>query len=114
MSRNYQENKIRPLLAIPPSASVWNPASSMIYFRPPARHQLDIVLANQALPSASIAVCIANIWAVSRYQSSTQVPDWKGKSLRVPEDLDGLEMVLPGPCVMPFEPNSTPSARLPV
>ena len=97
MSRNYQENKIRPLLSNPAISLSLESGQLNDLLDRLHEHQLDIVLANQALPSAS------NRRLHCQYLGSQSVSivgpsaDWKGKSLRVPEDLDGLEMVLPGP-----------------
>ena len=97
MSRNYQENKIRPLLANPNVILTLESGQLSDLLERLHEHQLDIVMANQTLPSD------ANRPLHCRFLGSQGVSivgpssRWQGQTLRVPEDLDGLEIALPGP-----------------
>lgn len=97
LSRNYQENWIRPLLT---DANITLSLESGVLedlLHRLMQHQLDVVLANDAVPAApdrplhcrflgSQAICLVGPAAA-----------WHGRTLRIPEDLDGLELALPGP-----------------
>lgn len=97
LSRNYQENLLRPLLADP--ALVLTLESGLLddLLARLRRHQLDLVLANETVPAdperplhslllGSQAVCVVG-----------PATAWAGRPLRVPEDLHGQDIALPGP-----------------
>lgn len=97
LSRNYQENWIRPLLADPTVQLSLESGTLDDLLRRLLQHQLDVVLANDAVPTdpdrplhcrhlGSQAISLVGPAAV-----------WRGRTLRIPEDLAGLELALPGP-----------------
>lgn len=97
MSRNYQENLIRPLLADRTMVLTLESGTQPALMERLLQHQLDIVLTNEPVPSepdrplhcrflGSEAICIVGPAAL-----------WQGRTLRVPEDLDGVELAVPGP-----------------
>ncbi len=96
LSRNYQENWIRPLLNDP---SVVLTLESGLLEGLVARliqHQLDVVLANETVPADPehpVLCRFLGSQAVSVVGPSSQ---WTANGLRVPEDLDGLDIALPG------------------
>lgn len=97
LSRNYQENWIRPMLA--DSSVVLTLESGLLegLLLRLVQHQLDVVLANETVPAdpdRPLHCRFLGSQAVSLVGPSSL---WKSHSLRVPEDLDGLEIVLPGP-----------------
>jgi LysR family transcriptional activator of nhaA len=97
LSRNYQENLLRPLLADPGLVLTLESGLLADLLARLQRHQLDLVLANEAVPAdpdrplqslllGSQAVCVVGPAAA-----------WAGRRLRVPQDLHGLHIALPGP-----------------
>ncbi|MBL8444125.1 MAG: LysR family transcriptional regulator [Zoogloeaceae bacterium] len=97
MSRNYQENWIRPLLADP--TVVWTLESGLLegLLARLVRHQLDVVLANETVatdPDRPLHCVFLGSQPVSLVGPSQA---WSGRVLRVPEDLDGMDIALPGP-----------------
>jgi len=97
LSRNYQENWIRPLLLDPAVTLSLESGSLDDLVRRLLEHQLDVVLANEPVPTdpdrplhcrflGSEAVALVGPAAV-----------WAGRTLRMPEDLEGREIALPGP-----------------
>ena len=97
LSRNYQENWIRPLLADPSVMLTLESGQLGELLERLLQHQLDVVLANEAVtPDAdrplhcrflgSQAICLVG-----------PAGAWRGQQLRLPEDLDGLPLALPGP-----------------
>lgn len=97
LSRNYQENMIRPLLTDPTVVLTLESGALDDLIARLTRHQLDVVLANETVPSDP------NRPLLSRYLGSQAISlvgparHWQARSLRVPDDLDGLELALPGP-----------------
>lgn len=96
LSRNYQENWIRPLLTDPSVTLTLESGTFDHLLERLVQHQLDVVLANEAVATGadrplhcrflgSQAICLIGPAAA-----------WAGRTLRVPEDLDGLDLALPG------------------
>ncbi len=97
LSRNYQENWIRPLLA--DTTVTLSLESGMLddLLRRLLQHQLDVVLANDAVPAdpdRPLHCRFLGSQAISLVGPATA---WRGCSLRLPEDLGGLDLALPGP-----------------
>jgi LysR family transcriptional activator of nhaA len=97
LSRNYQQQWIRPLLA--DAGVVLTLESGLLedLLDRLARHQLDVVLANEPVstnPDRPVHCRFLGSQAISLVGPAAA---WAGRSLRLPEDLDGLEVALPGP-----------------
>lgn len=97
LSRNYQENWIRPLLADP--TVMFSLESGMLddLLGRLLQHQLDVVLANDAVPAdpdRPLHCRFLGSQAISLVGPATA---WRGRTLRMPEDLGGLELAVPGP-----------------
>ena len=97
LSRNYQENWIRPALADP--AVVLTLESGLLegLLARLVQHQLDVVLANETIaadPDRPLHCRFLGSQSISLVGPASK---WTAKSLRVPEDLDGLDIALPGP-----------------
>lgn len=97
LSRNYQENWIRPLLNDPTVTLTLESGLLEGLLERLMQHQLDVVLANEPVPAdpdRPLHCCFLGSQAISLVGPASI---WQGRSLRVPEDLDGLELALPGP-----------------
>ncbi|SER08308.1 LysR family transcriptional regulator, transcriptional activator of nhaA [Solimonas aquatica] len=97
LSRNYQENWLRPLLSDPSVSLSLESGSLELLLQRLLQHQLDLVFANEAVSAdtdrplhcrylGSLSICLVGPAA-----------RWQGHSLRVPEDLHQLDVALPGP-----------------
>lgn len=96
LSRNYQENWIRPLLQDPSVVLVLESGVLEGLLEQLVRHQLDVVLANEpvaASPERQLHSRFLGSQAISLVGPAER---WQGKSLRVPEDLDAADVALPG------------------
>ncbi len=97
LSRNYQENWIRPLLADPSiTLSLESGLLDGLLTRL-MQHQLDVVLANDAVPVAPDQPLHCRFLGSQAISLVGPAAAWRGRTLRIPEDLDGLELALPGP-----------------
>ena len=97
MSRNYQENWIRPLLDDPSlQLSMESGLLEGLLDRLRA-HQLDVVLANDTVPADPDRPL--HCWFLGSQPVSLVGPvaRWQGRRLRLPDDLDGVEIAVPGP-----------------
>lgn len=97
LSRNYQENWIRPLLGDPTVTLSLESGMLDDLLRRLRQHQLDVVLANDAVPAdpeRPLHCRFLGSQAISLVGPATA---WSGRTLRMPEDLGGLEIALPGP-----------------
>lgn len=97
LSRNYQENWIRPLLT--DSSVVLTLESGMLegLLARLVQHQLDVVLANETVatdPERPLHSRLLGSQAVSLVGPSNV---WQANSLRLPEDLHGVDVAVPGP-----------------
>lgn len=97
LSRNYQENWIRPLLSDPTVTLTLESGLLRDLLDRLLQHQLDVVLANEAVPSdpqqplhcrflGSQTICLVGPASL-----------WRDQTLAMPEGLDGLDLALPGP-----------------
>jgi LysR family transcriptional activator of nhaA len=97
LSRNYQENWIRPLLLDPTVTLSLESGSLDELLRRLLEHQLDVVLANDAVPAAPDRPLHCRFLDSQAISVVGQKRKWRGRALRIPEDLEGLELALPGP-----------------
>lgn len=97
LSRNYQENWIRPLLADPTVVLTLESGLLEGLLTRLVQHQLDVVLANETVPTdpeRPLHCRFLGSQAISLVGPSSL---WKAHSLRIPEDLEGVDIALPGP-----------------
>lgn len=97
MSRNYQENWIRPALTDP--AVVLTLESGLLegLLARLVQHQLDVVLANETVPAAPDRPLHCRFLGSQSISLVGPASRWASQSLRIPEDLDGVDIALPGP-----------------
>ncbi len=96
LSRNYQENWIRPALA---DASVVLTLESGLLeglLERLWRYQLDVVLANETVPANPDRPLHCRFLGSQAVSLVGPASIWQGRQLRIPEDLHGVEMALPG------------------
>ncbi|AWI75711.1 LysR family transcriptional regulator [Parazoarcus communis] len=97
MSRNYQENWIRPLLADPSVVLTLESGLLEGLLERLVQHQLDVVLANETVPTDADRPLHCRFLGSQAISLVGPASIWKGRSLRVPDDLDGVDLALPGP-----------------
>ena len=97
MSRNYQENWIRPALTDP--AVVLTLESGLLegLLGRLVQHQLDVVLANEPVPADPDRPLHCRFLGIQAIALVGPARCWASTSLRIPEDLDGIDIALPGP-----------------
>lgn len=97
LSRNYQENWIRPLLTDP--SVVLTLESGMLegLLTRLVQHQLDVVLANETVPTDPQRPLHSRFLGSQPVSLVGPGTVWKGNSLRLPEDLEGVDVAVPGP-----------------
>jgi LysR family transcriptional activator of nhaA len=97
MSRNYQENWIRPALTDP--AVVLTLESGLLegLLARLVQHQLDVVLANETVPAAPDRPLHCRFLGSQSISLVGPASRWASQSLRIPEDLGGVDIALPGP-----------------
>lgn len=96
LSRNYQENWIRPLLADPEVTLTLESGMLDDLLRRLLQHQLDVVLANEAMPAAPERPLHCRFLGSQEISLVGPAAKWRGRTLRIPEDLGGLDLALPG------------------
>lgn len=97
LSRNYQENWIRPLLADPSVVLTLESGLLEGLLERLAQHQLDVVLANEPVvsdPDRALHCRYLGSQAISVVGPASV---WAGRTLRIPEELHGIDIALPGP-----------------
>jgi LysR family transcriptional activator of nhaA len=97
LSRNYQENWIRPLLADPTVMLSLESGLLDDLLGRLLQHRLDVVLANDAVPADPDRPLHCRFLGRQAISIVGPAAAWRGRTLRLPEDLDGLEIALPGP-----------------
>ena len=97
LSRNYQENWIRPLLADASVVLTLESGTLEGLLERLVQHQLDVVLANEAVPADADRPLHCRYLGRQSISLVGPAAAWSGRRLRVPEDLDGLDLALPGP-----------------
>ncbi len=97
LSRNYQENWIRPALTDP--AVVLTLESGLLegLLARLVQHQLDVVLANETVPADPERPLHCRFLGSQHISLVGPASQWAAQRLRIPEDLDGLDVALPGP-----------------
>jgi LysR family transcriptional activator of nhaA len=97
LSRNYQENWIRPALADP--AIVLTLESGLLegLLNRLVQHQLDVVLANETVPADPDRPLHCRFLGSQSISLVGPASHWASQSLRIPQDLDGVDIALPGP-----------------
>ena len=96
LSRNYQENWLRPLLADPSLTLTLESGLLNGLLDRLLHHQLDVVLANEAVPAnpEKPLHCVRLGSQSMSLVGKTEV--WQGKQLPIPFGLHAVEMALPG------------------
>ncbi len=97
LSRNYQENWIRPLLADPSLVLTLESGLLEGLIARLLQHQLDVVLANETVPADPSRPLHCRFLGSQTISLVGPAKRWQAQSLRMPEDLDGQEIALPGP-----------------
>ena len=97
LSRNYQENRIRPLLTDPTVVLTLESGLLDDLLTRLIQHQLDVVLANETVPSDVNRPLHCHFLGSQAISFVGPARIWEPLSLRVPDDLDGLDVALPGP-----------------
>ncbi|MCA6215949.1 LysR family transcriptional regulator [Ideonella sp. B7] len=97
LSRNFQENWLRPALANPKVMLSLESGTLDGLVQRLKGHHLDVVLANEAVPADPDHPLHCRLVGSQSVSLVGPAAAWAGRTLRLPEDLDGLDMVLPGP-----------------
>lgn len=97
LSRNYQENWIRPLMADPTVVLTLESGLLEDLIDRLVQHQLDVVLANETVPADPDRPLHCRFLGSQDICLVGPAKRWKARNMRIPEDLDGLEIALPGP-----------------
>lgn len=97
LSRNYQENWIRPLLADPSVVLTLESGTLETLLERLAQHQLDVVLANEPVVSDPERTLHSRFLGSQAISVVGPADSWAGRSLRIPEDLNNVDIALPGP-----------------
>lgn len=97
LSRNYQENRLRPLLADPTLVLSLESGLLEDLLDRLLQHQLDVVLANESVPSSPDRAFHSLLLGSQAASLVGPKKPWARRRLRIPEDLGGLDMALPGP-----------------
>lgn len=97
LSRNYQENRIRPLLTDPSVVLTLESGLLDDLLTRLVQHQLDVVFANETVPSDLSRPFHCHFLGSQAISLVGPARAWKPLSLRLPDDLDGLDIALPGP-----------------
>ncbi len=96
LSRNYQENWISPLLADPFVVLTLESGQLEGLLERLLQHKLDVVLANEAVASNADRPLHCRFLGSQTISVVGPSSVWAGRSLRIPEDLDGIDIALPG------------------
>lgn len=97
LSRNYQENWIRPLLSDPDVVLTIESGLIDGLITRLVEHQLDVVLANETVPVDPDRPLHCRLLGSQAIVLVGPASIWGGRRLRIPEDLDGVDIALPGP-----------------
>lgn len=97
LSRNYQENWIRPALA--DSSVVLTLESGLLegLLVRLIQHQLDVVLANESVPADPDRPLHCVFLGSQSISVVGPASKWASRSVRIPQDLNDVEIALPGP-----------------
>lgn len=97
LSRNYQENWIKPALADPAVMLTLESGLLEGLIDRLVQHQLDVVLANETVPATPERSLHCRFLGSQPVLLVGPAAKFKSQSLRIPEDLDGMDIALPGP-----------------
>ncbi len=97
LSRNYQENWIRPLLTDPTVVLTLESGLLEGLITRLLQHQLDVVLANEPFPADPERPLHCRYLGSQAISLVGPVAQWQSRRLRIPQDLHGLDIALPGP-----------------
>ncbi|MBF0743792.1 LysR family transcriptional regulator, partial [Shigella flexneri] len=93
----YQENLLRPLLADPDVVLTLESGLLDDLLQRLMEHQLDVVLANQSVPAEPGRPLHCRFLASQAISIVGPAHRWPAGGLRVPQDLHGMDIALPGP-----------------
>ncbi len=96
LSRNYQENWLRPLLSDPTLLLTLESGLLDDLLERLLHHELDIVLASEAVPTNQERPLHCRQLGSQPMSLVGMEKVWNGRHLRIPDDLHGIEMALPG------------------
>lgn len=96
LSRNYQENWLRPLLADPTLNLTLESGQLDDLMDRLLHHQLDIVLANEAVPANPEKRLHCRQLASQSMLLVGKADVWRDRQMAIPQDLHQIEMALPG------------------
>ena len=97
LSRNYQENWMRPLLADPSVVLTLESGLLEGLIVRLVEHKLDVVLANETVPADPERPLHCRFLGSQSISLVGPADKWEANSLRIPDDLDGIDLALPGP-----------------
>lgn len=97
MSRNYQKNLIRPLLSDPTVILTFESGLLDGLVERLVQHQLDVVLANEPVPSDPDRPLHCRFLGSQTISLVGPTSVWQDRTLDIPNDLTGLDLVLPAP-----------------
>lgn len=97
LSRNYQENWIKPLLSDPSVVLTLESGLLEGLLERLTQHRLDVVLANEAVPADPERPLYCRFLGSQAVSLVGPAARWAANSLRVPQDLQDAEIALPGP-----------------
>ena len=97
LSRNYQENWIRPLLADSTVALTLESGLLHDLLHRLNQHHLDVILANEAVPTDPDRPLHCRFLGSQAISLVGPASAWKGKRLRMPHGLEGEDVALPSP-----------------
>jgi LysR family transcriptional activator of nhaA len=95
MSRNFQVNWLRPLFADPGVVLSIDSGTLEGLVARLLRHQLDVVLANEPVPSDPARPVSSRFLGSQVISLVGRADHWAGTTLVVPRDLNGVEVALP-------------------
>lgn len=95
MSRNFQVNWLRPLFRDPTVVLSVDSGSLQALVQRLVRHQLDAVLANEPVPPDPARPVSSRFLGSQVISLVGRADRWSGATLRVPQDLDAVEMAMP-------------------
>ncbi len=95
MSRNFQVNWLRPLFADPSVVLSVDSGSLEALVARLLRHQLDVVLANDAVPPDPAHPVSSRFLGSQVISLVGRADRWSGTTLAVPHDLAGIDVALP-------------------
>ncbi len=97
LSRNYQENWIRPLLADETVTLTLESGLLHDLLHRLNQHHLDVVLANEAVPTDPDRPLHCRFLGSQAISLIGPASAWKGRRLRLPQGLQGEDVALPSP-----------------